>query len=93
MKAELKSAGAGSVGADPEGVEEARRVAEAGRATADMHACAEGATATAAALPAAGEGRGRRETEGGQRVRRDCEEKDVKKQLGLGFGGVWEGRK
>lgn len=67
VEAELEGVGAGGVGAEPQGVEEAGRVAEAGGAAAEVDARAEGAPA----VP--GEGRCRGESEGGRRVRGDCE--------------------
>lgn len=70
MEAELEGVGAGGVGADPQGVEEAGRVAEAGVVAAKVDTRAEGSTA-AALLPSNGYCWG--EVEGGRRVRADSE--------------------
>ena len=64
VEAELEGVGAGGVGAEPQGVEEAGRVAEAGGAAAEVDARAEGA----AAVP--GEGFRRSEE---RRVGKECQ--------------------
>lgn len=70
VEAELEGVGAGGVGADPQGVEEAGRVAEAGGMATEVDARAEGASRAA---PFSIDGRRRREVDGGRRVRSDCE--------------------
>lgn len=70
VEAELEGVGAGGVGADPQGVEEAGRVTEAGGMATEVDARAEGASRAA---PFTIDGRRRREVDGGRRVRSDCE--------------------
>jgi hypothetical protein len=74
VEAELEGVGAGSIGADPQGVEEAGRVTEAGGVATEVDARAEGATAA----PFPGKGYCRREVEGGRRMRSDCRMRGIR---------------